>query len=112
MTTLTVTNEKGTTFNYAKDGEFTVITVTKNNNSNEYKTYSKNSIKEGKLSVCRVDGSWVDMPVSEPAKVADFMKGREKVCFNSVDEYRTFESNNSVGKFFNEGDKFVAYKYL
>ena len=111
MNTLTVTNEQGTIFEYSKDGEFLIVTVTKGDSVNVYKTYSKNKIKEGKLLVCRENGSWVDMPVFDEKAVNEFKDGRTKHVFETAQEMVAFRESNNCGESFAEFGRYAIYKY-
>ena len=92
MNTLTITSEAGTTFRYSIEDKYLVIDVTKNGKTNTYKTYKTNPIKDGKLNVCRENGTWVEMPVFEAEKVTQFKDGRIKHTFESIDEFHAFQA--------------------
>ena len=112
MKNLIITNEAGTTFEYSIEDKFLIIKVTKNGKANTYKTYKTNSIKEGKLNVCREDGSWVDMPVFEAEKVAQFKDGRIKHTFSDRMEYQDFKASNNCGESWVESGNICVYQYI
>ena len=112
METLTITNDKGTIFNYSKKDEYLIIKVTKNNNTNEYKTFLSNSVSNDELRVYRSDESSVKMPIFQSEKVMNFIKNRVKVSFNSIDEQHEFCENNNVGQIWFEDNVATAYHYV
>ena len=112
MNTLKITNEEGTVFEYSIEDQYLVINVTKNGKTNIYKAYKKSRIKEGKLHVCRADGTWVDMPVFEAEKVNQFKDSRIKHTFSKISDLRAFEEANSCGSSWVENGNICVYQYV
>ena len=107
------TTNTGTTIDCKKDGKFLVITVTKTSGATaEYKAHLTNKIKDSKLTVCREDGTWVEMPIANVEELEMFMLNRQKVTFDSIDERNKFAENNEIGKTWIENDKITAYQYI
>lgn len=111
MNSLTQTNKEGTTFNYTINGEYVDIVVIKGGASNKYKTYATNLATDGLLNVCRVDGSWVAMPVFDSTELNNFLKSRVLHSFETLSELREFQNNNDCGATFEKDGKHSVYSY-
>lgn len=112
MKTLTVTNANGTEFTFTKT-ESDIVNIEVNNKGRvaKYITIKTASVRDGKLAASREDGSNVEMPINSALEVNDFLKGRELIKLETLEDVRNADADKKMGKAFQLNGEMHAYKY-